>query len=113
MIWPAYVRDRDPLPFTPKIAEIQRIMCEHFEVSREDMFSLRRGTKVLWARHVAIYFARRLTMHSFPEIGRMFGKRDHSTILSAVRKMEHLIEKNEGIAAEIARLTDKIMMASS
>jgi chromosomal replication initiator protein len=39
---------------------------------------------------VAMYLARRLTSMSYPEIGSRFGGKDHSTVISAVRKIEHL-----------------------
>ncbi|MCY4191520.1 MAG: chromosomal replication initiator protein DnaA [Rhodospirillaceae bacterium] len=72
------------------IDEIQRRVCEHFNIKMLDMSSARRARVVARPRQVAMYLAKMLTSRSLPEIGRKFGNRDHTTVMHAVRKIEEL-----------------------
>lgn len=67
---------------------IQRRTGEHFHLSIEDLKGGARHRGVLFPRQVAMYLCRTLTDSSFPEIGRAFGGRDHSTVLRAIEKIE-------------------------
>ena len=51
-----------------------------------------------------MYLAKTLTLRSLPEIGRRFGGRDHTTVLHAVRKIEHLIGNDTALADEVETL---------
>ena len=51
-----------------------------------------------------MYLAKKLTSRSLPEIGRRFGGRDHTTVLHAVRKIEHLVGNDTSLADEIESL---------
>jgi chromosomal replication initiator protein len=51
-----------------------------------------------------MYLAKTLTLRSLPEIGRRFGGRDHTTVLHAVRKIEHLVGNDAALAEEIEAL---------
>ena len=51
-----------------------------------------------------MYLAKTMTPRSFPEIGKRFGGRDHTTVLHAVRKIEGLVTSDEGLAQEIELL---------
>ena len=72
------------------IEEIQKRVAEHFNIRVSDMHSDRRSRAVARPRQVAMYLAKQLTPRSFPEIGRKFGGRDHTTVMHAVRKIEEL-----------------------
>jgi len=61
------------------IDEIQRTVCQFYRVDRSEMSSKRRARAVVRPRQVAMYLAKVLTPRSYPEIGRKFGGRDHST----------------------------------
>ena len=74
------------------IRKIQDAVCTFYGVRRLDMVSQRRTEKVVRPRHIAMYLAREMTVRSFPEIGRAFGGRDHTTIMHAVDKITSLIE---------------------
>lgn len=87
-----------------KIEDIQRIVAQHYNVSRADLLSARRTATVVRPRQVAIYLAKIMTLRSLPEIGRRFGGRDHTTVLHAVRKIEGLIHKDAQLAQEVERL---------
>jgi chromosomal replication initiator protein len=97
------VRDliRPQEPRRVKIEEIQRIVARQYNVSRADLLSSRRTANVVRPRQVAMYLAKTLTLRSLPEIGRRFGGRDHTTVLHAVRKIEHLVGNDNTLAEEI------------
>lgn len=92
-------------PQPPRIEEIQRAVCRHYGVSRNDLLSPRRTALVVRPRQVAMYLSKTLTLRSLPEIGRRFGNRDHTTILSGVRKMTRLLQVDTDLAATISSLT--------
>lgn len=62
-----------------------RRTCRLFGVTRMDLYSARRGRELATARQFAMHWIKRLTPLSYPQIGRMFGGRDHTTALHAVR----------------------------
>ena len=66
---------------------IQRAVAEYYKIKVSDMYSKRRPTSIAAPRQVAMYLAKELTQKSLPEIGDLFGGRDHTTVLHAVRKI--------------------------
>jgi len=68
------------------IGQIKRAVCRAFAVTWQEIESHRRGARLLTPRHIAMTLARRMTAHSLPEIGRCFGRRDHSTVRHAIGK---------------------------
>jgi len=91
-------------PKRVKIEDIQRIVARQYNVSRSDLLSSRRTANVVRPRQVAMYLAKTLTLRSLPEIGRRFGGRDHTTVLHAVRKIEHLVGTDTALADEVDSL---------
>ncbi len=81
-------------PQTRTLAEIQAAACQHFDISPEELLSSSRTARVAWPRQVAMYLARELTDESLPAIGRHFGRRDHTTVIHAVRRTEQKIVKD-------------------
>jgi chromosomal replication initiator protein len=88
-------------PKRVKIEDIQKLVANHYSVSRADILSSRRTAVVVKPRQVAMFLAKTLTMRSLPEIGRRFGGRDHTTVLHAVRKIEALAQTDVGLRDEI------------
>jgi chromosomal replication initiator protein len=80
-----YPRTAQP---TRTLQQIQDAACRHFGLSADEILSSSRAARVAWPRQVAMYLARELTGESLPAIGRHFGRRDHSTVLHAVRRTE-------------------------
>ena len=72
------------------IEEIQRRVAAHYNIKPAELSSSRRAQAVVRPRHVAMYLAKQLTSRSLPEIGRKFGKRDHTTVMYAIRRIEEL-----------------------
>lgn len=96
------VRHREPRRV--KIEDIQRLVANHYNVSRADILSSRRTATVVRPRQIAMYLAKSLTLRSLPEIGRRFGGRDHTTVLHAVRKIEGMVTTDTELAGEIDHL---------
>ena len=87
------------------IDEIMKKTCEHYNIRQSDMIGPSRARNVARPRQMAMYLCKKLTTRSLPEIGRKFGKRDHTTILHGVRRIEELMATDSQIAedAEILR----------
>lgn len=87
-----------------RIEDIQRVVARHYNVSRQELVSNRRTRVIVKPRQIAMYLSKTLTPRSFPEIGRRFGGRDHTTVLHAVRKIEELISGDQKLSQEIELL---------
>ncbi|MBK9246429.1 MAG: chromosomal replication initiator protein DnaA [Burkholderiales bacterium] len=66
---------------------IQKTVADYYKIKVADMFSKRRPNSIAMPRQVAMYLAKEMTQKSLPEIGELFGGRDHTTVLHAVRKI--------------------------
>jgi len=91
-------------PKRVRIEDIQRVVARHYNVSRQELVSNRRTRVIVKPRQIAMYLSKTLTPRSFPEIGRRFGGRDHTTVLHAVRKIEDLISGDTKLSHEIELL---------
>jgi chromosomal replication initiator protein len=70
------------------LESIQETVAEHFGISVSDLESKKRTRAIAEPRQIAMYLARERTNHSYEEIGRAFGDRDHSTVIHAQQKIE-------------------------
>jgi len=86
------------------IDEIQRTVCQFYRIDRSEMSSKRRSRAVVRPRQVAMYLAKVLTPRSYPEIGRKFGGRDHSTVIHAVRLIEDLRQRDADMDGDVRSL---------
>ena len=86
------------------VDEIQKACAAHYRIDAAEMRSKRRARAVARPRQVAMYLAKKMTPRSLPEIGRIFGGRDHSTVIHAVRTIEELRQSNPDIDADIRAL---------
>ncbi|MEW5879500.1 MAG: chromosomal replication initiator protein DnaA [Pseudomonadota bacterium] len=66
---------------------IQKTVADYYKIKVADMYSKRRPSAIAMPRQVAMYLAKEMTQKSLPEIGELFGGRDHTTVLHAVRKI--------------------------
>jgi len=73
---------------------IQKTVADYYKIKVSDMYSKRRPNNIAAPRQVAMYLAKEMTQKSLPEIGELFGGRDHTTVLHAVRKMAELRSKD-------------------
>jgi chromosomal replication initiator protein len=93
---------------TTSVEEIQRAVCNHFRLSNSELLSKDRHKSVAFARHVAMYLCRQRLGCSFPELGRAFGNRDHTTVMSAVRRVEQLRQKDPQVNAHLEAIEQKL-----
>jgi chromosomal replication initiator protein len=92
-----------------RIEDIQKIVARHFNVSKSELLSNRRTRAIVRPRQIAMYLAKVMTPRSYPEIGRRFGGRDHTTVLHAVRKIEEMTASDQKLAHEIELLKRLIL----
>jgi chromosomal replication initiator protein len=103
MDWPDMVLEPTSLSMEPRMVRssirkhgllgvdaVIAFVCSELRVSREDVVSRWRFKNLVAARFAAMYVARHVTGASYPELGRAFGGRDHTSVMHAVRKVEAL-----------------------
>lgn len=73
-------------------------VCEFFGIEHRDLMSGRRQRTISLARSIAMFLVRKTARLSYPEIGARLGKRNHSTVISACRRMEAAIEANQRLS---------------
>ena len=83
-------------------------VAESFDLLPADMLGKRRTKRVAQPRHIAIYLAKHLTDHTFEDIGRMFGGRDHSTVIHAVNKITALMLQDVAVRREVELLAAEL-----
>jgi chromosomal replication initiator protein len=76
------------------VENIQKTVADFFNIKVADMYSKRRPANIARPRQIAMYLAKELTQKSLPEIGELFGGRDHTPVLHAVRKIAGDRQKN-------------------
>ncbi len=76
------------------IENIQKTCADFYKIKVADMYSKKRPASIARPRQIAMYLAKELTQKSLPEIGELFGGRDHTTVLHAVRKIGGERQKN-------------------
>jgi len=84
--------------------------AEHFKVERKDLMGTRRHHHIVLARQTAMYLCRELVGSSYPSLGRIFGGRDHSTALYAVKKIKQLQKDNKDIKNMVNLLKKKCLV---
>jgi chromosomal replication initiator protein len=90
------------------IDDIMKTTCEPYNLRMSDMTSASRSRSVARPRQMAMYLAKKLTPRSYPEIGRKFGGKDHTTVLYAVRKIEELIAEDPQLKEDAELLQRKL-----
>lgn len=84
-----------------RIETILRAASRHFKVPIPEILCKRVHADLVRPRHIAMYLSQDMTTMSYPDIGRRFNDRDHTTILSAVRKIRRLIQSDPQLAADV------------
>jgi chromosomal replication initiator protein len=83
------------------VENIQKTVADFFNMKVADMYSKKRPANIARPRQIAMYLAKELTQKSLPEIGELFGGRDHTTVLHAVRKIAADRGKNPEVNHEL------------
>ncbi|MEC7763157.1 MAG: chromosomal replication initiator protein DnaA [Pseudomonadota bacterium] len=83
------------------VEEIQRKVAEHYGIRLSDLIGPKRLRSIARPRQVAMKLSKDLTTRSYPDIGRRFGGRDHSTVMHAVKRVEELVGSDHQIAEDV------------
>ena len=86
------------------VENIQRTVAEYYKIKMSDLLSKRRTRSVARPRQFAMALSKELTNHSLPEIGELFGGRDHTTVLHACRKIKELQESSSDVREDYKNL---------
>jgi chromosomal replication initiator protein len=87
---------------------IQRCVVEEFGVSLQDLKTKRRNKQVVMPRQIAMYLSRELTELSLPEIGELFGGKDHTTVLHSYKKLKEDLIKDPNLKERVEKLIQTI-----
>ncbi len=102
---------RDTITETPTIVSAEQVVktvADRFQLKVADLKSKRRTRTVVFPRQLAMYLCRTLTDSSFPEIGRQFGGKDHSTVIHAVKQINERIHQDPQLKATVDTLIKAI-----
>lgn len=103
-MWMYDLIEPSPAKPPPTIIEIRDIVCGYFGVLPIEVESSRRQGALVYPRQIAFYLARTYTPYSYPQIGRRFGDRDHTTIMHGVRRIQERMKSDWMVAYDVAHL---------
>jgi chromosomal replication initiator protein len=87
---------------------IQRCVVEEFGISLQDLKTKRRNKQVVFPRQIAMYLSRELTELSLPEIGELFGGKDHTTVLHSYKKIKEDLNNNPDLKERVEKVIQVI-----
>jgi chromosomal replication initiator protein len=93
---------------TVTVSQVQQIVAEYYSLKVSDLKSKNRNKSVVIPRQVAMYLARTLTSSSLPEIGKMFGGKDHTTVIHACNKVKNKMDQEKAFRKEVETITKRI-----
>ena len=104
------IGDRFGLPAKSiPVETIKKRVAAHFEISIDDLIGPRRHIAVARPRQIAMYFCKKFTKRSYPDIAGRMGGRDHTTVMHAVKRIEELLEKDPSFAASLQTIANKLL----
>lgn len=87
---------------------IKKIVCKHYEITIKDIESSKRSRNIAFPRQIAMYLCKELTGNSLPQIGKLFGGRDHTTVMHAHKKISTSYNVDIDLTETIDELIHKI-----
>ncbi len=87
---------------------IAKMVASHYKLTIEEIKSKNNSRQIAVPRQVAMYLCKRLTKHSFPEIGREFGGKHHTTVMHSVEKIESVIKDDRNFHRIVSELIDNL-----
>ena len=87
---------------------IARTVSAHYKLTVEELKSKNNSRQIAVPRQVAMYLCKRLTKHSFPEIGREFGGKHHTTVMHSVEKIDSIIKDDRNFHKVVSELIDNL-----
>jgi len=104
----SYFRAESPRPL--KIADIMKVTADHFDVTVDQLKSKKRTQDLALARQVAMFVTRETVGASLNQIGRAFGKRDHSTVAHAVQKIQKMYDEDPKFKGKIKDIYNQLKL---
>jgi len=98
----------DDRPAGITIEQIQQTVAAHYRLRVDELTSKNNSRQIAVPRQIAMYLCKRLTKHSFPEIGREFGGKHHTTVIHSVEKIEALVLKDQNFHRIVSDLMDNL-----
>ncbi len=87
---------------------IVKLVANHYDLAIEEIKSKNNSRRIAVPRQVAMYLCKRFTKHSFPEIGREFGGKHHTTVMHSVGKIENLVKEDRDFHKTVSELIDNL-----
>jgi chromosomal replication initiator protein len=87
---------------------IAKTVASHYKLSVEELKSKNNARQIAVPRQVAMYLCKRLTKHSFPEIGREYGGKHHTTVMHSVGKIDSIIKEDRNFHRVVSELIDNL-----
>ena len=90
------------------VENIQKTVADFYKIKIADMYSKKRPASIARPRQIAMYIAKEMTQKSLPEIGELFGGRDHTTVLHAVRTVDGDTKADREIAKQVSTMETQL-----
>lgn len=97
-----------PLNATPDHTKVLETVADAFNLSEEELLSRNRSKRIALPRQIAMYLLRECSNESLPQIGKMLGGRDHTTILYGCEKIADMIETNEMVRRQVLQIREEL-----
>jgi chromosomal replication initiator protein len=94
------------------IENIQKMVCEFFNMPYERLMMKTRRREVVQARQISMYLAKKFTKSSLKAIGQHFGGFDHTTVIHSCQTVENLMDTDSDYRGQLQELQQKVQMAS-
>ena len=91
------------------VENIQKTVADFYKIKVADMYSKKRPASIARPRQIAMYIAKEMTQKSLPEIGELFGGRDHTTVLHSYEKIVNEAKEDPRVADDLARLRELLL----
>jgi len=90
------------------IQQIQKLVASTYKLTIDELVSKNNARQISHPRQIAMYLCKHLTKHSYPEIGRAFGGKHHTTVIHSVEKIEALVATDETLQRLISELSESL-----
>ena len=92
------------------IQQIQKLVASTYKLTIDELVSKNNARQISHPRQIAMYLCKHLTKHSYPEIGRAFGGKHHTTVIHSVEKIEALVATDETLQRLISELSESLQI---
>lgn len=101
-----FAKEEEPGVIT--IQQIQKLVASTYKLTMDELVSKNNARNISHPRQVAMYLCKHLTKHSYPEIGRAFGGKHHTTVIHSVEKIESLVATDSTLQRLITELSESL-----